>query len=1005
MFEHYRVYPTYRPHHKSNTLCTAISLAILALSAGSTQAQPAQAAQSEVEEVIVTGSYIRRSEGLNAASPITQLTAEDLEAEGTVNMAQIVQNLTFNIGTGVSNSIQGTTNQIAAFNLRGLGTSATLELIDGKRVPTDNVQRMMPTIAIQRMDIVTDGAAALYGSDAVAGVVNMVPYTSYDGFKLEYYEEGDSEGDFREIQTSFIAGKSFNDVDIVVAGSYRDGGQLRWNERPDLARAGLTHNSGANPANWNVPRRDASGQLTGASASLPEPSCGSVVDDQMSTGNNPFGVLALGRCWLSFGDTRDFIEAMDVGSLYGNLNWDVSSDLTLSAQLLWSRQIVRGRENAGNPGARVAELPIVRGELPGNPFRAMTSTGQELFAEPARDGAGNIVLDGLGRPLPLRGSDGQVVLAANQLAPMGTDPLGGVPFYEDVIFGAWLPFGKLGGNTLPSSFGSDGTNREDDDQRALRMAFTADFTVPYISGWEGTAFYVYGSDNNQDLMNQNFSFSAVEQGLSCDVVNQVESCFNPFGAVDPDLRNSQEVANSVAPRNRRDDFNRIQTLDVIFNGTIPTGRFSLPGGEIGAAIGYQRRDEEIDDDPALSNQLNDQLIGSRLLPQKEDRFVNAWFAEILLPILDNLEFSAAVRDEDFSTGQGDTVNKFGIVYRPTDWLQLRATVGEAFVAPTLTQITRQETCGLSNVNDPFTPFSGFVTSCIGGNPDLQSETSDSTSIGFDLTLIDGLTITANWSKTEFDDRIVSTTTEDIIRSDFRKFQEYSGFVPTATNPFPSVALLQQWVNNPLSDRRVIRSPTDITTVARINQSDSNASSMDVEAFDLQIGYTRDIGRFGSIRANLTGTFVDVYDFRLSEFDPERDAVGKQNNPFGAVPAIPEIMANLRLGWSLGRHTVNATVRYVDEVDFDANEFSFQRFFPDNNFRSNANGEISAWTQLDMFYTYQGLNLAGLGELTFTLGSRNLTDRQAQKTGQTSGLEAQLQSSLGRVIYARASFDF
>ncbi len=99
-----------------------------------------------------------------------------------------------------------------------------MPLIDGKRVVTTNVQQLLLTMALQRMDIVTDGAAALYGTDAVAGVVNMVPYTSYDGFKLEYYEEGDSRGDFRNNETSFLAGRAFGDVDIVVAGSYQNGG-------------------------------------------------------------------------------------------------------------------------------------------------------------------------------------------------------------------------------------------------------------------------------------------------------------------------------------------------------------------------------------------------------------------------------------------------------------------------------------------------------------------------------------------------------------------------------------------------------------------------------------------------------------------------------------------------------------------------------------------------------------------------------------------------------------
>ncbi|MDO8273784.1 MAG: TonB-dependent receptor plug domain-containing protein, partial [Gammaproteobacteria bacterium] len=159
-------------------LHSAIALALLG-GAGQTLAQA-----PEVEEVVVTGSFIRRSEGIVAASPLTQLSAEDLEAQGTVNMAQVVQNLTFNNGTAVTNSIQGVVNTTTNFNLRGLGPRATLTLIDGKRAPTSNVQSMLPASALQRIEVVTDGAAALYGSDAVAGVVNLIPYQSYDGLEV-----------------------------------------------------------------------------------------------------------------------------------------------------------------------------------------------------------------------------------------------------------------------------------------------------------------------------------------------------------------------------------------------------------------------------------------------------------------------------------------------------------------------------------------------------------------------------------------------------------------------------------------------------------------------------------------------------------------------------------------------------------------------------------------------------------------------------------------------------
>lgn len=993
-----KTHTSYQRPFKYSILSTAISLAIL--SAGGV----AQAQDGLTEEIIVTGSFIRRSEGLSAASPVTQITAEDLVAQGTLNMAQIVQNMTFNNGTAVTNSIQGVTSTTAGFNLRGLGERATLELIDGMRTATDNIHRMMPTIAIERMDIVTDGAAALYGTDAVAGVINMVPYKSYDGSKLEYYSEGDDRGDYRDSTTSFITGRSLGGgVDFVAAGSVRRNGTLKWADRPSLMTSGLTHNSGANPANYNVPQRNANGDLTGAVRSTPEPICGTdPVNDPTVQGESKYGTLALGRCWFSFGDTRDFQEATDTSSFFSNLSWEVNDDLNLSAQVLWSRQVIKGRQNPGNPGARFAELPKVRGELPGNPYKAKASDGRQVYAVPLRDANGNIVMSGRGDPLPLRNANGMVVLAANRFAPLTSDPQGGIPFSEDVpMSSAWLPLGKA--NTYPSQPNfSGGINRRDNDRRSGRIALTADFTVPYIQGWEGTAFYTMSLDNDVSQNTQQFSFGAIAQGLNCDVVNDADACFNPFAATEPKYFNTQAVADSIYTNDRVDNMDTLQTYNLILNGEISPNGFELPGGAIGAAVGYQRRDEQDKDVPTLTNILNDQLIGVQVLPQTVNRDSDSFFAEFSLPVLSNLELSYAVRDEQFSTGQGDVVQKFGVVYSPTDWLTIRATQSEAFIVPTLVQLNRPESCGLSNVNDLFTSFSGFITSCITGNPNLMSETSDSQSVSIELAPIDNLNLTLTWSETDFADRIVSTTTQDIVRTDFANFQRATGFVATTAQPRPSIAQLTAWVANPLSDKRIQRDPLDIETTTRIQQSDSNASTMLVKAIDFSASYSFEIGNLGNFNARAQATYVDTYKFQISQLDPVREAAGAQNNSFGAVAVIPEWRANAALSWNRGNHSTTATVRYIDEVTFDANEFAFQAAFPGSTWRHT--DVIRAWTQLDMYYTYRDLELLG-GNSSISVGLRNATDREAQKTGMIAGVAAELQDPLGRVVYARLNYEF
>ena len=263
------------PGFQRKLLCAAISMSLLPI-AGTALAQDEDA----VEEIIVTGSFIRRTEGFRSASPLTQISLEDIAAEGTPNMGDIIQGLSFNQGSSISSNITpGSGASETAINIRGLGAGATLNLVDGKRVIDGNVNQMLPQIAIQRLDIVVDGAAALYGSAAVAGVVNFVPIKSYDGFKVEVFnQQTDADDSYQEQMYSFLWGTDVGGIDIVTAGQWRDNSNLLWSDRPDLYKAGFNFSSSGNPGQYSVPKRDASGMLTGASSRQGDLGCGSLSD-------------------------------------------------------------------------------------------------------------------------------------------------------------------------------------------------------------------------------------------------------------------------------------------------------------------------------------------------------------------------------------------------------------------------------------------------------------------------------------------------------------------------------------------------------------------------------------------------------------------------------------------------------------------------------------------------------------------------------------------------------
>lgn len=978
--------------HKRNLLSAAISLSLLPL------ASPTFAQDDVVEEVIVTGSFIRRSEGFTGASSVTTLNAEDLEAQGTLNLGEVVQNLSFVQGnaSAITNTIQGQDSRSTAIDLRGLGARSTLTLLDGKRLVNQNVNALIPTIAIQRLDIVADGAAALYGNEAVAGVVNFVPYKSYDGFKIDTFAEQDTRGDYDEHSVQMLWGGEIGDLDVVVAGQFRSNSRLGWDERSKLANSGLTVSSNA-PGNWVVPTRDANGVYTGASGRAPDPNCAPASERTAYTPGevaNPFGNRLGTSCFFDFGDNRSYREPTQTAQFFANATWEYSEDLTFSFQGFSTRLAEIAHGSTSNPGnSRIGELPTVRGEIPGNPFRAVDAAGNALYG---------VDLNGDG--IPDRGTDdlnndGQLDAIVSGITPNG------VPLFEDVRARTLRPINKT--HTKTDGHTQDRDNIESNSDKITRWSLQADFTVPVLEGWEGNASFTRNNRNLSFTSAQNYDITAMIQGLNCDVANDRDACYNPFFVTDQANNNSIHVMNDIAARDKEYVQDNLDVFDLILNGEVPLGGFELPGGPIAAAVGYQWRDSYYRNTPSAVELAGDTWIGGT---EKEtitsgSREVDAYFLELSVPILSNLELEAAVRREEFSTGQESTDPKFGLTWSATDWLTLRATQGDAFIAPTLQQLLNPVTCGLSTVTDRFGPFSAFTTACGGGNRNLENEIAESQQFGVDLNFGD-FDLSVTWNNTKFDNRIININGQDIMELDFLNFQNATGFGGDGQpGNQPSEDQLRAWLANPLSNKDIIRDPNDIYTILQVdNTSTTNAESVEVEAYDIAANYRFSLDNWGDFRINLQATYIDHFFYQNDPSQPIVDGAGNYNDTTSAATTLPAWKANLSLGWSLGSHSVRGIVRYVDQVDnYDGPQFSHIDNFGGFNRPQNFT-HVRAWTDMDVAYTYRGVNLFE-GEAAFTIGSRNVFDRQAQRSPEFAGVIGSLQDPMGRSIYARMVYDF
>ena len=618
----------------------------------------------------------------------------------------MIQNLAFVNGAASAITytiLSGTSSNTTSIDLRGLGARSTLTLIDGKRVANQNVNALLPTIAIQRLDIVADGTAALYGSEAVAGVVNFVPYTSYDGLKVETFAEQDGRGDYDEHSVQMLWGDTFGNIDVVLAGQFKSNSRLGWAERPLMAQSGLMA-SPQGPGNYVVPRRNAAGQYTGAAAPVADPACAPASERQYTkagTLNNPFGMRLGRRCFQDFSDARSLRDPMDISSLFANAMWEVSDELTLSVQGFDARQYIQRYTQLSFPGTtRIAELPTFRGELPGNPFWARNAARQQLYG---------VDLNGDG--VPDRGTADVNRDGLNDYIVSGTAD-NGVPLHEDVR--AAPGFAGRNKTMLPH----DGVtpymvalpNRTNTNSR---YSLQADFQVPVLEGWEGFAAYTQSKSEVSQLIDSENDFTAIIQGLNCDVVNDRDACLNPFLVTDQSTQTSKNVAEAIGGLGRNATGTDLDTFDLVLNGELG---IELPSGAIGAAVGYQWREEFYRDTPTPLSQAGNTWSRSPfpLSVTTGKREVDAFFAELSVPLLPSLVLEAAVRREDFSTGQQSTDPKFGLTWQATDWLTLRATTGDAFIAPTLVDTLSQPVCSLNSFTDLFTRATGFLTGCRNG---------------------------------------------------------------------------------------------------------------------------------------------------------------------------------------------------------------------------------------------------------------------------------------------------
>lgn len=1017
-------------HPQAGTAGRALCLggAGLLLAATAAQAQQTNTGPDAIEEIVVTGSLIKR-DNFDSASPLQVLDSVDIEMEATPALGEIIYNQTFNYGSDAFASHYSVTNpegNRTGANLRGLGGGATLTLVNGKRVLDANLNNLIPQIAIERVDILKDGASALYGSDAVAGVLNIVPRRGYQGAEMGLQYQMDGRRDHYEQVANFILGDNMDRGYFTVAMEWRQRTALFQTERPNLLGRSFSSSGTGNPGTYNVPVRDETGGIAGL-ARTPDPGCG-VADSPGGNGlgvevgnyrNNISGNLVGTTCRFQFGEFFNFVTPNKVLNTYVNYEYEVNDRLSYNADLIYSRQRTRSRGSPTNPGGRIRDINLalggVTGDHPGNPFTAFYDRNGNGRVDPSADARELLYAqDADGDGVPDRDENNAVILAADPF-----DPSGGIEFNEDVQIAALRLFGKLG--VLPSNVDATGANLgyATYDINTYRMGHS--LVYAFDNGWEVTASVQL--QQNADLrFRKNGSFRAVLLGLqgqlgpapgvldgdpdqyrwynpfSTSALNCVyRNCTDPGAATNPmggDYPNTQYVADAI-------DINAIRMLktsltsyDILATGDVARGW----AGPIGAALGVERRYLRFAwDSRSDENQCNN-WYDSCDFDYKAQDLVDSMFFEMAVPLVNNEtwgngELQLAGRYSSYE-GVGSTFDpKVALRYQPTEWLSLRASYSTAFRAPSITQRFAAEFSFLQSTNDPlFGDFEGtYRTNIGGGDPTLQPEEAEVYNLGFSLALFDGdLNLGMDYANYYFTDRITFLRGPRVVDSDFQRFLEMFPQPHCDSDPqcLPNRDDAVNWATN-FQDPAIVRGGAPSYTIVSVRGRYLNADVMDQTSVDAYANYTLNTESAGTFRVAVQATQILEYLYDFGEGNTG-DAVGLQNLGIDVIPTLPEYRVIGTANWNLNNHSALLRARWNSAIDA--------------NWTAT---DIEGLTYFDATYSYRLEGLVGDSSTLLEVGARNLLDSYPDPLTGAFGanIELAIHDPRGRMLFLRARHEF
>ena len=696
--------------------------------------------EQKIEKIEITGSRIKGVD-LEGTQPLVIISADDIKNSGASTVYDLLKDVgQLRGGSGTfSTSESGTASNDtpagqAAASLRGLGPSSTLTLINGRRVAassfaagTENFVDInsIPVSAIERVEILATGASAIYGADAVAGVINYVLKKDFDGAELDLsYGNSTASSDEGKAGINLIWGKSFGNSNLTVFADYFDRKDFAYSDR-ELTDETWSLSTRGQFASVRYTTSDFLDPVSDEYVGFPDPACPSeliVVTDPV------FGDKACG-----YNPNKDMLIRPALESASGGFMFNTELN-----NLRWSNEffISRTKSTAQSTPANFTNL------------QDQSSWIFAAFDNPFIQDNDELV---------------SLIYPGFESSPNGND--------VDVV--------ELRGRFLAP-------RQIENETTALRFVTALQGEVGNFE-WEGALMYSRSESDQQALAGiyNRYKFNAALFGELC--ADGSTNCapddgglwFNPFGG----QTGNDEVLNIISENPSRKGKSEVLSADLRFNGEL----WEMPAGMVASAFGVEYRQEKLSDNPDLIAQSRfdrDYLvdvIGFGSSKSSAERKQWAAFAELFVPLADSVDLQLAARYDHYDDF-GSSVNpKVGLTWRPTDSLVLRSSWATSFRAPSLTQagVELRTTSTTARCLPEFAEL--FCGGEVGGeitpntlefgNPNLKAEEAESVSAGFAYSPNQDITFTADYWQfdhkkiigTDLESMLVRTLTEPSLR--------------------------------------------------------------------------------------------------------------------------------------------------------------------------------------------------------------------------------------------------